>query len=615
MSFSNSSGFPFSGENYTLNHVQGNQVHHTNQTISGGMIHMHNQNTTQVTERTRYDEFDVIKTGNVIGMKDLGSVDLSEWDLHWQNGKIFRQRHKPTRKTISTVQVHPNQQSKFTAITYEGEGAQEAWEDDFKRFSHARFIAISLEMILLLISGQSDGLFSTLWYQSIRYPNADLSPRCVPPTFFHQQHIPKPEHIELIPVAHFYTKTLWMNVYIYYLSTKRGCHWKDLWLNTSSGVVCKSPTGPRFTAWAFVTDASAIQTLPSSLDMLEEETSVAFFSKLESNVDSGILECARWFQKITYLDDLFPNTTEDHQHEDNNHPHWSTNYPYLRPLWRWRNLPHHLPSNIISGLCFDTVYSPSLEPVVRWPPEARGLWKWRNVDGLAEETRIDGGLTRFKLIGQGGKVRLKFVFDRETFWKDWFTQSSCVFDLLKTTGHQESFFVVDPPVSLELRSTRREYEAYNGPLASSDPCDAVEETRPIYLFLYPPPMTISELISWVDGRILSWSFDEDGRSRIPEEEWARWGIPILTPYADSCILLYSWPTHIYSALRNWQIARGFDPSTADWVRECGYPEYEIIGAKKDGRFKEIPEQPEKSGWSLSRLWTAIPGLDISACAC
>uniref|UniRef100_A0A0W0EV26 Uncharacterized protein n=1 Tax=Moniliophthora roreri TaxID=221103 RepID=A0A0W0EV26_MONRR len=578
MIFNNSSGFSFSGENYTLNHVQGNQVHHTNQTISGGVIHVHNQNTTQVTEHTRYDEFDIVKTGHVIRLKDLHSKDLSEWDWHWQNGKMVRQRRKSARKTISTVGIHPDRQPKFTAITYEGEDAQEAWENDFKQFSHAS----RTDLFQLFGINRSD----------------------IPMLIFHH---------ELIPVAHFYTKTLWMNTYIRYLSRKRRCSEKDLWLNTSSGVICKGPTGPRFTAWHFVTDTSAIQALPSSVDMLEEETSVTFFSKFGSNVDSSILECARWFRETTYLDNLFPNTTEDHQHEDNNHPQLTIDHPYLKRLWR--NPPHHLPIDIVGGLRFDTVYSPSLEPVARWPPEAPGLWKWRDVDGLVEETRIDNGLTRFKLIGQGEKVRLKAVFDWKIFRKGWTTQFSRVFDPLKMTGHQESFFVVNPP-QLQLQSTRQEYTAYDRPPTPSDPSgDAVEEFQPIYLFLYPPPMYVLEFISWMGGHTHVWSFDEDGQSRVPEEEWARWGIPILTPDTRSFTLLRSWPTHIYSALHNWQISRGFDPSTADWARECGYPELEIVGAKKDSRLKKITEQPEESGWSWSKLWTAIPGSDISAFAC
>ncbi|EEB97110.1 hypothetical protein MPER_03632 [Moniliophthora perniciosa FA553] len=102
------------------------------------------------------------------------------------------------------------------------------------------------------------------------------------------------------------------------------------------------------------------------------------------------------------------------------------------------------------------------------------------------------------------------------------------------------------------------------------------------------------------GHTHFWSFDEDGRSRISEEEWERWGIPILTPDTWSGTTWFSWPTHVYTALRKWQIARGFDPSTADWAQELGYPEFEIIGAKKS--------------W-LSWTWSAFTGSDISACPC
>ncbi|EEB91848.1 hypothetical protein MPER_09729, partial [Moniliophthora perniciosa FA553] len=354
------------------------------------------------------------------------------------------------------------------------------------------------------------------------------------------------------------------------------------------------PYGPHLSARAFATHKSVIQALPSTVDMLEEGSFIAFFSKFGSIVDEGVLECAHWFSKSTYLDDLFPTTTQDHQHKDNNHPQLTTDHPHLEGLWR--NLPHHLPIDIISELRFDTVYSPLLEPVARWPPEAPGLWKRWNVHGLGEETRADGGLTRFKLEDQGRpgngqksqdiwiKTRgasLVALFVWVPFQKGWLSQSSHVFDFLKTTGHQENFFVVDPPWRLELRSTRPEYLAFS---------DAVEETQPIYLFLYPLPNTILELISWKGGHTHFWSFEEDGQSRIPEKEWKRWGIPILTPTTQYGTFMFSWPTHIYTALRKWQIARGFDPSTADWAREFGYPEFEIIGAKKDDRFEEIPDQ-------------------------
>ncbi|ESK83752.1 hypothetical protein Moror_2070 [Moniliophthora roreri MCA 2997] len=548
----------------TLNNVNGDQVNYNHTTIT----HIHGDDE-KVTECTIFGQFENVKRGNVIGMKELYSEDLSKWDWHWKNGKWVRRRRKPARKTISTVQVYPDRQSNFTAIKYEGEGAQEAWEKDFKQFSHA----------------SRTGVFQLF----------GINRSEIPMLIFHH---------ELIPVAHFYTNSFWMALYMDYLTWNKACSDIDSWMDTRRGILCSGPAGPNVNFPRVPTDQSALQALPSTLDMLEEGTSVAFFSKFESNVDDGVLECAWKFilklniwrlqmKKYLYLDDLFPKTTEDHQHKDNNRSQLTTDRRYLERLWR--NLPHHLPIDIIGGLRFDTVYSPLLEPVARWPPEAPGLWRWSSVRGLVEETRVDSGLTRFKLVGQGEEVRLDAAFSYLTFSKGWLLQSSRVFDFLKVMGYQESFSVVDPPwLRLQSQSTR---------LTSFDLCDAVEETRPIYLFLYPPPTAISEVISWMGGHTHFWSFDEDCRSRIPEKEWERWDIPMLTPSVryDS-EGLFSWPSHTYPALCRWQIARGFDPSTAHWAKHKGYPEFEII-----------KKQPESSWWN--HLWSAVPDLDISACAC
>ena len=34
--------------------------------------------------------------------------------------------------------------------------------------------------------------------------------------------------------------------------------------------------------------------------------------------------------------------------------------------------------------------------------------------------------------------------------------------------------------------------------------------------------------------------------------------------------------YVYAAIRNWQVARGFDPATADFPRSLGYPEFDIL---------------------------------------
>uniref|UniRef100_A0A0W0FR35 Uncharacterized protein n=1 Tax=Moniliophthora roreri TaxID=221103 RepID=A0A0W0FR35_MONRR len=147
---------------------------------------------------------------------------------------------------------------------------------------------------------------------------------------------------------------------------------------------------------------------------------------------------------------------------------------------------------------------------------------------------------------------------------------------------------------LELRTTLHEYE-YDGPATfldgiSEDCGSLAEDARPIYLFLDPLPMSISELVSWNNGPSCKyfWSFNKNGQSRLSKEECEQWHLPTLSLEVDCDTQLFSWSADIYIILRDWQAARGFDLATADWARELGYPELEFPW-KNQSRFEEIME--------------------------
>ncbi|KAK7054319.1 hypothetical protein VNI00_003512 [Paramarasmius palmivorus] len=94
-------------------------------------------------------------------------------------------------------------------------------------------------------------------------------------------------------------------------------------------------------------------------------------------------------------------------------------------------------------------------------------------------------------------------------------------------------------------------------------------------------MSISELAAWEKGHVRThfWSLDKNGQSEMSEAECRRWGLPKLAlsvGFAEA----YLWPTHVYPTLRQWQVARGFDPSTTDFARNLGYPEFESIDDKR-----------------------------------
>ncbi|KAI3616884.1 hypothetical protein WG66_004176 [Moniliophthora roreri] len=535
------------GEN-TINRVQ-NQV---NGTINADIVNFNAGQ--EVAKRTVNDDFRYVRRGDMIIVKELCSEEIKDWEWEYRYGKVTG-KHK-ARRTTCTVEVYPDRQSKFTALMYEGEDAECVWEKEFEKFVRTR----SPLVIQLFGINRSE----------------------IPMLIFHD---------ELIPCANFFNKnSVWMDIYIFYLKRNMRCNQRNLWMNTASGVFFSGPDGPSAPSVPLIIlGAKESIIVPTTVDMLKDDTCLRFFINFGSRVDHCVLDNSYLSRRLTYLDNLVPVTTEDHQSKDSDYPNWSSaTCRYLRRLWR--NLPDHLPMNIIGGLQFDTVYSPSMEAVARWSRGAGSLWKWRNLmrPGLAEKTVLDGGLTRFKLdLTRGEGVYLNTMYHCGRFWKGWLSQSSRVFDAVNVVERKEDFFIVRPP-DLTIQFSRRPTASRilrNGehPIKETPP-------TPIYLFLHPLPMSISELVSWKVGHFYFWSFDRTGQSRTSEEECERWGLPVLTvstSWVHDSILLCSWPAYAYTTIRDWQKARGFDPATSDWARHRGYPEFEILVGS--GQVKEVGE--------------------------
>ncbi|ESK86053.1 hypothetical protein Moror_9389 [Moniliophthora roreri MCA 2997] len=562
MSFSHSSSFSFRDDN-TFNHIHGHQV---NGPVTAGIVNFNNQ---VMVERTEYDEFEYVKRGHIVSMKEIYS-ELSQWDWKWQNGGLTAQ-HK-ARKTIYTVELYPDRQSKYTAVLYEGKDAHKAWKKDFKQFSCTRKPGIAQ-------------LFG-------------INQSAIPMLIFHH---------ELIPCAHFFKRTIWMNMYIHHLRANMKCGQSQLWMNTANGALFIGPNGP--SAPSPLSGADKPIDVPTGVEMLKDDTSFRFFSKFGSSLDGSVLFCAQQTYEIIHLENLFPETAEDCQSKDSDHPdRGSATYPYLRGLWK--NPPHHLPMDVIGGLRFDTVYSPSMKAIARWLQGAGSLWWWwgYNRKGLVDETELDVG-TRFKLdLTRGQEVRLEANYYGWKLREAWLSQSPRVFDAVDVTEQHENFFIVNSP-HLKIQSTQR-------PTASSTSRNckhSMKETpltpTPIYLFLRPLPMSVSELVSWMEGQPYFWSLDETGQSPMSEEECARWGIPVLTLSTQGYVWLLSWPVHIYTAIRDWQNARGFDPATSAWAQSKHYPEFEILG--DSGRSKDVVDAREEKQTSTS-WWEAFEGSGISA---
>ncbi|ESK88854.1 hypothetical protein Moror_17054 [Moniliophthora roreri MCA 2997] len=567
MSLTSCSRVSIKGKN-SFNHVRGNQV---NGTINARTVNF-NTGQTEV-KHTKYDQFREVILGDVFLEKELHSSDE---DWKWRRGRRGRwyATRRKAQRTIYTVEI-VDRKTKFTAITYEGKDARRVWEEDFEQYSRTK----NLSSFQLFGINQSS----------------------IPMLIFHN---------ELTPLGHFYKLSFWSSVYLTYLVENNGWGYANVWMD-ARGSLCSGPDGPHVDWYHFNTDGSLV--VPSKAEMLKDNISFQFFREIRSSVDDSVLQCAWGSWENTYLNNLFPGTAEDLQSKNPNNPAWnSAMYPYLHGLWR--DPPHHIPMNVIGGLRFDTVYSLSMEAVARWPKGAGSLWeyKWFERRGLVDKTVLDGGLTRFTLdLTQGENVILSTAYSLE-FLHAWLSQSSWVFGALNVTEGEENFFIIDPPW-LEIESTLHEYDGLTAFFNLCDGKPPVEETppapSPIYLFLHPFPESILEFMSWRRQPYFL-SFDETGQSEMSEEECERWGVPVLTCRMCWDFKVWKWPTYVCTALREWQEARDFDPTTSDWARSMGCPELEIVGVGKDhGRFEEVDVQEEKTSGSW---WEAFAGSGISA---
>ncbi|EEB95241.1 hypothetical protein MPER_05822, partial [Moniliophthora perniciosa FA553] len=112
-------------------------------------------------------------------------------------------------------------------------------------------------------------------------------------------------------------------------------------------------------------------------------------------------------------------------------------------------------------------------------------------------------------------------------------------------------------------------EIYNSFESSSDSgSTSITNTRPtpsfVYLFLPAPPRISTDVLtlqSWYTTLSQSyyWSLDEDGKTRLSEDECRRKDLPQLSPGSIE-VNLHSWSSDVYDALSKYQIARGFNPA-------------------------------------------------------
>ncbi|KAK1234944.1 hypothetical protein PQX77_001844 [Marasmius sp. AFHP31] len=181
---------------------------------------------------------------------------------------------------------------------------------------------------------------------------------------------------------------------------------------------------------------------------------------------------------------------------------------------------------------------------------ANNIWT-SDKDTLVEQTCLENGWTRFRLDGDGW---LGLVLN-EDVERAWLSQTSSVFHArgVSLDDDVKDFHLVYPGAWLD------------GDLDNSPSKCQLRRQQPIFLFVYPPLH-----LPWDKTSSLHhWSFQEDGHLQVSPESCFRLGLPVELDYLCGCRSL-SWPTTTYKSLHQYQIARGFDPTTADFAKHLGY---------------------------------------------
>ncbi|KAK1217450.1 hypothetical protein PQX77_019887 [Marasmius sp. AFHP31] len=158
--------------------------------------------------------------------------------------------------------------------------------------------------------------------------------------------------------------------------------------------------------------------------------------------------------------------------------------------------------------------------------------------------------SRFTLAG-GVRLSLGWNWDAE---RAWMTQAWSVFGA-RGISMEEDLSVYRLVFPRALMS---------GHLSDSEARQRSQQ--PIYLFVRPPPFDLDNVRT---SSVHFWSFDEDGQSPLSHNLCQDFGLPTMFsisqyPYS------YSWSNEAYNSLRQYQLLRGFDPSTADFARSLGY---------------------------------------------
>ncbi|KAK1226641.1 hypothetical protein PQX77_010376 [Marasmius sp. AFHP31] len=116
---------------------------------------------------------------------------------------------------------------------------------------------------------------------------------------------------------------------------------------------------------------------------------------------------------------------------------------------------------------------------------------------------------------------------------------------------------------------------------------------PCYLFVLPLPQcpdSTPDIETWLCGKNLYYySYNPKGGSPITKEECISLGLPLLTSDVNADYEV--WDNNAYDFMEEWQKAKGYDYTTADYAKSLGIPDL-LARPQEERRFEDLTDLPD-----------------------
>ncbi|KAK1234075.1 hypothetical protein PQX77_002729 [Marasmius sp. AFHP31] len=203
---------------------------------------------------------------------------------------------------------------------------------------------------------------------------------------------------------------------------------------------------------------------------------------------------------------------------------------------------------------------------------------WESFNNILSDRKVlRNGLTRFTLAYYSQHLSLHCNGNADGTWK---SQAWSIFHSRGITLEDDLsvYHFIYPHAML--------YDRVRYPEAQLER----QSQQPIYLFVRPPP---SNLGHHRTSSLHYWSFHKDGRSPLSPDTCRSLGLPIKLGYYHS-FFATSWSNEDYQRLHQYQLLRGFDPSTTDFARHLEWDKNLFQPVNDSDRFEILRESPPKN---------------------